>query len=299
MLGWRVLISAILIPAAVGLLVLDAWLGPTAPVLLLLCTALAFRSSRELIDMLRRTAADPRPFPVGVSLVLLLVVTWLPHWLHAAEFSPTVRAAAPELGEAFSLCVLLLMGVRVWRFRESEGHLISLAAELLVVTYAGLLLCITVQLRWLGPESNGYLALGSLLVSTKMGDVGAYTAGRLFGRNRLAPHLSPGKTWEGGCGALAGGVLGATLWFRLAAPWFGLSWHSGWWGWAVVYGLLISAMGLIGDLCESLIKREARVKDSATLLPGFGGLLDLLDSVLYAGPVAVMFWKSFLESIPS
>jgi phosphatidate cytidylyltransferase len=82
------------------------------------------------------------------------------------------------------------------------------------------------------------------------------------------------------------------LWFALVTPLFDRTWPRPDWHWTALYGLILGAVGLIGDLCESLIKRDVGKKDSAILLPGFGGLLDLVDSVLYAGPVAYMLWKA-------
>ncbi|MEZ6144351.1 MAG: CDP-archaeol synthase [Planctomycetaceae bacterium] len=126
-----------------------------------------------------------------------------------------------------------------------------------------------------------------------------YTLGRLFGRRKMAPHLSPGKTWMGAVGAVVGGILGAVLWLRLASPLFDLTWNSNWWISAIVFGAVMGVVGLFGDLAESLIKRDVGVKDSAALMPGFGGLLDLLDSILFAGPVAVVIWPFlFAMNVP-
>ncbi|MCA9055200.1 MAG: CDP-archaeol synthase, partial [Planctomycetaceae bacterium] len=122
-------------------------------------------------------------------------------------------------------------------------------------------------------------------------DVFAYTVGRLFGKRKMSPLLSPGKTWAGFVGAMLGAALGSWLWLTFATPRFGDGWTPPP-AWAtVVYGLVIGLVALVGDLCESLIKRDVGKKDSAPLLPGFGGILDLLDSVLYAGPVAVILWR--------
>jgi phosphatidate cytidylyltransferase len=85
------------------------------------------------------------------------------------------------------------------------------------------------------------------------------------------------------------------LWLQFATPLFaprGAEWFAPAWGWSAFYGLGLGVVGLIGDLCESLIKRDVGKKDSASLFPGFGGLLDLVDSVLYAGPVAYILWKA-------
>jgi phosphatidate cytidylyltransferase len=107
----------------------------------------------------------------------------------------------------------------------------------------------------------------------------------------MVPLLSPGKTWMGAVGALLGSGLGALLWLQMATPRFDSTWEPCGWFWAMLYGMIVGVAGLIGDLCESLVKRDVGCKDSAALFPGFGGLLDLLDSILYAGPVAYLLWQ--------
>ncbi|MGD9854414.1 MAG: phosphatidate cytidylyltransferase [Planctomycetaceae bacterium] len=290
MLRWRLLVSAVLIPCVIGLFVWDARLGPAAPVLFVICLLAGLRCVWELLLLLRRDTPQARCGPVAACVVLLLMSAWGPHW-QSALGGPSIRI--PTLDQVFAGCVLLLLVLEVFRFREPGGHVRTLGAELLAVTYAGLLLSVTAQLRWIGPNGNGYLALGSLIAAAKMGDVGAYTLGKLFGRRKMAPYLSPGKTWMGAFGAVLGAVVGTLLWLRPAVPLFGLTWNSQWWAWACAYGAVMGVAGLLGDLCESLIKRDVGVKDSAVLLPGFGGLLDLLDSILFAGPVAVVLWRLF------
>jgi phosphatidate cytidylyltransferase len=120
-----------------------------------------------------------------------------------------------------------------------------------------------------------------------MGDIGAYTVGRLIGRHKMSPAISPGKTIEGGLGALVFACAGAWASFRWllppATPWVAD------WGW-LVFGLLMGIGGMVGDLAESLLKRDAGVKDSSTWMPGFGGVLDLLDSLLLTAPLAWLCW---------
>jgi phosphatidate cytidylyltransferase len=170
----------------------------------------------------------------------------------------------------------------------------TLGVEVLIVSYAGLLLCLTARLRWIGagPESSsqGYFVLGSLIVATKSGDIGAYTFGRLFGRRKMAPVLSPGKTWAGAIGAVVVAALASCIWFQAGLRLFNAQWVPGAVIACLTYGVLIAIAGIVGDLCESLIKRDLGKKDAAALLPGFGGLIDLTDSIVYAGPIAYLLW---------
>lgn len=155
---------------------------------------------------------------------------------------------------------------------------------------------LTVQLRWTAHPLDdvvniGYFALSALVVATKMGDVGAYTFGRLIGGPKMTPQLSPGKTWSGGVGHLVTAGLCSVAWLCWLGPMVSTHWPA--WGVvsAAVFGVVVGFAGLIGDLAESLIKRDVGVKDAPALLPGFGGLLDLMDSLLLAGPVAYFMWN--------
>jgi phosphatidate cytidylyltransferase len=127
-----------------------------------------------------------------------------------------------------------------------------------------------------------------------MGDTGAYTLGRLMGRHKMAPRLSPGKTWEGAAGAALFAVFGSWAVFNLIGRM--LNSHRApleSWRW-IVFGLVVGIAGLLGDLAESLLKRDAGRKDSSPWMPGFGGMLDLLDSILFAAPVAYLCWATGL-----
>ena len=272
MLGSRLLVSAILIPAIIGLLVLDAKIGRTAPVLFILCQFIAIRCGWEAMTMLRRPGVEPRFKPVALCLSFLVIMTWLPHWLREFDGDSARLHVLPDFSLCFGLCVLALMADRALRFREPGVHLSLLGAKVFAVSYVGVLLCQTVSLRWATPDGNGYLPLGALIFGTKMGDVGAYTLGRLFGKRKMSPHLSPGKTWMGALGAIVGGIIGAALWLHLVSGWFGFVWSHSWWPFSMVFGAVMGVVGLLGDLCESLIKRDANVKDSSALMPGFGGI---------------------------
>ncbi len=125
---------------------------------------------------------------------------------------------------------------------------------------------------------TGRLLILFTLVSVYFGDTLAFYVGRTWGRKKLAPSISPGKTVEGGWGAVAGSILGALISKFLFLSQFPLLP-------AVLLGAGVGVAGQLGDLWESLLKRSAQVKDSGTLIPGHGGLLDRIDSVLFAGPL--------------
>jgi len=289
MLGWRLLVSAILIPAFVFLFYLDQRAGETAPVLLALCLAIAIRSAWELAELFRVRAFAPSFLQTGLLSCAVVISAWMPHLgATRSENSAPLAVMTPML--VFTFCVLWLLASNAARYRAAGSRMETLGAEILIVCYVGVLMCLTAELRWVAGAKAGYLVLGSLLVAAKCGDIGGYTVGRLFGRRKMAPLLSPGKTWAGAVGALLTSALGAWLWLHFAPPLFDSSWPPSPGLWAVVYGLAIGIVGMIGDLCESLIKRDLGKKDAATLMPGFGGLLDLTDSVLYAGPVALVLW---------
>jgi len=149
----------------------------------------------------------------------------------------------------------------------------------------------------------GVGALGAWIVSVKMGDIGAYAVGRLFGKNKMSPTISPGKTTEGALGGLAFALIGSWVSFHgiVIGPW--IHFHgiaqlappyteslpglpSGW----IIFGVLMGSVGMLGDLAESLLKRDVGCKDSSDWMPGFGGVLDILDSLLLSAPIAWLCW---------
>ena len=116
----------------------------------------------------------------------------------------------------------------------------------------------------------------------KSADIGAYAIGTMFGRHKFSPNISPGKTWEGMAGAAAAAVIVALL--------FATGFDIMKWCWAVIFGFCLAFTGQLGDLVESMMKRDAEQKDSSQNVPGFGGILDIIDSPLFAAPFAYLFF---------
>lgn len=293
MLRWRLTVSAVLIPLLFAVFWLDHRLGTPAYGLLALASILSIAGAAELAVMLRTRGMRPHAATVAAMSWLVTAAAW---WNAIREGNPAFVAGPAALGPvalAFATSVLTLFVRRAIVYREPGDNTETLGSEILIVAYVGLLLAMTAQLRWVAGVQAGYLVLGSVVVATKMGDVGAYTFGRLFGRKKLIPRLSPGKTWAGAWGALGTAGVAGWAWLHWTTPLFGSAWAPPPAGWAILYGVLLGLAGLVGDLCESLLKRDVGKKDSSNLLPGFGGLLDLLDSILFAGPVAWLLWQVF------
>ncbi|MCX7392665.1 MAG: phosphatidate cytidylyltransferase [Planctomycetales bacterium] len=295
MLRWRLAVSAILIPLFVTLFWLDARMGAAAPILLIVVIGLAVRGASEMVDLLCTRSFAPNRAIVAACCMLVSAAAWWGRFGHMPIKIPSDDNTLAQVMLAYSLTILVLFLLATYRYREPGASMETLGAELLIVSYIGVLLGVAAQLRWVAGADAGYLVIGSLLIVTKGGDIGAYFLGRLFGKRQMAPRLSPGKTWAGAVGALSGSAISAIVWLQYATPLFTPQgsdrWTSPDWISSALYGLIIGLTGLVGDLCESLIKRDVGKKDSAGLLPGFGGLLDLMDSVLYAGPVAYVLWK--------
>jgi phosphatidate cytidylyltransferase len=213
-------------------------------------------------------AGGLRPFR-GTGLVLA-----------AALFA---EVAWPGRAPVGPLAALLLLGVALGRAPAGPGAIPSAAGTLLGALYLGALGGTLGALRVIEPASEGAWRLVLLLAIVMLSDSVAFFVGHAWGRHRLAPRLSPGKSVEGALGGLAGGVLGALAVRSIGLPSLPLS-H------AVLLGVGVSTVGIVGDLDESLLKRWAGVKDSGTLFPGHGGMLDRLDSLLFGGPVLYYYF---------
>lgn len=203
-------------------------------------------------------------------------------------------AAGPDLGRIVLVVTLLGVFIRQFPQKYNTRPFETMACTLMGVWYMPFLLSFFIDLMY-GWEAAGWgtmpvtgrLLVLYLVVVVKFSDIGAYTAGSLFGRHKMIPRLSPNKTWEG----FAGGMLlsvAASICFsvlldgRLGNVPLPLA-HS------VVLGLLLGVTGVVGDLFESLLKRASSTKDSGGSVPGMGGLLDVLDSLLFGAPVLVVY----------
>jgi phosphatidate cytidylyltransferase len=291
----RLISAAIIIGVLAGLLTLDFVFATQAPGLWLAPLALiaSVLLASELLDLWRDRPERPSTWVVIGGVVLTWSATAAPllgQWCgQAAAGSPLEHVGWSLLG--FAVAVALVFGAEMRRFVSPGQSTGRLALGTFAVTYAGLLLSFLMNLRFLHGHRWGMTALISLIVIVKLADTGAYFVGRAFGRHKMSPILSPKKTMEGALGALLAAGLGAAICQKWLAPSLvGTDANPGsllrW----VLFGLILAAAGMFGDLAESLLKRDAQRKDSSSWLPGLGGVLDILDSLLFAAPAAYICW---------
>jgi phosphatidate cytidylyltransferase len=301
MLLTRVFIGLSMVAGLLLALIADEWLAPWYPFWFLL-TGFAFvAAARELVGLFDATSVRPSANSVIGGVLALHVANWVPHVgvpadpladISALSYDPArplYVLAWPFL--CFTAVVMVTFVVQSLQFEKPGQTMAKIAGTVLVVAYVGLLGSFTVQLRWLDGHHQGIIAVVYLVSTAKGADTGAYAMGRLAGRHKLWPALSPKKTVEGALGGLVLGVLFALLVAAIARYLVKIPTLD--WTLAAGYGLIIGAVAQLGDLMESMIKRDCERKDASTVVPGFGGVLDVLDSLIFAGPVAYWFWLWF------
>jgi phosphatidate cytidylyltransferase len=225
----------------------------------------------EYFALLRARQVEPR----RLTGLLLAAVAF-------AELARLVPVTAP----LWIAGVLVLLAAAVKPGADLTATVPATAATLLGAVYLGGLGGTLAALRVLEPSALGAWRLVLLLAIIMVSDTCAFFVGHAFGRHKLAPLVSPGKTVEGGVGGLVGGIAGALAVRQWGLPALPVAD-------AIVLGLLVSALGIAGDLFESLLKRWAGVKDSGNLFPGHGGMLDRLDSLLFGAPVLYYYFVSY------
>lgn len=302
MLRWRLLAAAVILTPLVFLLVADyRWNGGVPGVWLApLGLAIVALASGELLDMFGSGPSAPRrgaalAGSIGTYLAVCVPLYW--GWCGTYPANcPIGRLGWPVLGLAAAVLGVFVAEIR--RF-DGDGQAVNRVARgILIVCYVGFLMSFLVLLRGWHSNSVGMAAFLSMVWITKWSDTGAYFVGKSFGRRKLAPRLSPGKTVEGGVGGWVAAGLASWMFFQFLAPQLApeFSDRVTWWRW-LSYATVVFLAGLFGDLAESLIKRDMGRKDSSSWLPGLGGVLDIIDSLLFAAPAAYICWVVGLVGI--
>jgi phosphatidate cytidylyltransferase len=281
----RIWIGTLMATLTAAMLVADQWhrFRDYHPFLLLFFVVLAPLSCAEMLALL---GPERRPVPwlCQAGVLLMLLGNWPAHLARQWDLT-----AWPDpwqtMCHLFALVVLAAFCVEMATYREPGGVVARIALTVWIVAYLGVLPSFLAQLRWLSTEANrsrGVTAIALAIFVPKACDIGAYFTGRLLGRTPMTPALSPKKTWEGLVGGLALAILVAVAmnYFSPVLPNALL---------AAGFGFTVAVAGVLGDLAESLVKRDCRRKDASQVVPGFGGVLDVVDSILFAAPVAYWF----------
>ncbi|HEY5298933.1 MAG TPA: phosphatidate cytidylyltransferase [Verrucomicrobiae bacterium] len=189
--------------------------------------------------------------------------------------------------------ILFVLGLCVRQFisKSNTAGILAISTTLFGLMYVPWLLNFIQKINFFPGVDGKYFVLYFILV-TKFSDTGAYAIGSLIGKHKMIPRISPGKTWEGFGGAIAVST-GASLAF---VHFFGSHMAGMNWMHAIILGVLLSSTAVVGDLIESLFKREAGVKDSGNFFPGIGGILDLLDSLLFNAPIMYLYLRHILTN---
>jgi len=289
MLKYRLIVGPILIAVTIGLLILDQYLGsveiepgrslPPGLILLAVFLLMIPLAAREFTAI-----AKAKKVEVNTTLMAAAAMACMCYIYLQPVIEQTYRRHDHVAGLGSILIFTLIAALIVYSVpkKRVEGAIISAGLTCLMVIYMGIIPAFFLSIR---AHYSGYLVAGVMVVA-KCGDIGAFTTGKIMGKNKMIPWISPGKTWEG----FAGGVVFSAL-AMTAGAWlmqlYDQSLPLNLWQAAIV-GAVFCMVWHVGDLMISLIKRDAGIKDSGKSIPGFGGVLDIIDSPLPIAPLA--YW---------
>lgn len=288
-MGTRTVVGTVLIVVVAGVCLLDWHLersgrpavrldpaGPETTIralpLAALMLVLIAAGYLELAGLAAATGVDISRFS---GMVCAMILGTLPFWRQGLA-GGAAHLALVVLGVA----VMVLFAEQIVR-RQTQDAIRRVGVGLLGVCYLGVCGAVVLSIRM----QFGLKALVLFLVAVKVTDIAAYFSGTAVGRHKLIPWLSPGKTWEGLFGGLAGAAVAAVAFVAVVNPVFGMPDRASMsYVAAALFAVVVGAIGQGADLCESLLKRDAGSKDAGSSVPGFGGVLDVLDSPLLAAP---------------
>ena len=281
MLKYRLLYGILMTVVFTAIVIFDGWLDGSltassaddktvqGTILCILIAGLIIPAQLELSRLAK--AKNLRIFtPVAIIASVLFAGTWYCRQL--VEMRPMIYL--------FFLLASSLWALLLYQYFRcgTSGVIANCGASYFSIIYLGLFSAFVVGIR----VDFGLWGLLMFIFVVKFADIGAYTIGVLFGKHKFSPNISPGKTWEGMGGAVTAAVIVSFL--------FGTCCDIMAWRPAVIFGIFIAFTGQVGDLVESMMKRDAETKDSSNKVPGFGGILDIIDSPLFAAPFAYLFF---------
>jgi len=241
----------------------------------------------EFTKLARAHATHARMAPLVVVVVALVLAAHL-HVLSANEaFAWSADLPLVPLILGFGLLWTVL--AQMFRY-ATENFFANVGSTMLGMIYLGISMHLLQRLALIESTDSAYRGTQLVLLflaTVKMGDIGAYFGGRTFGKHKMSPRISPGKTWEGFAFSFVGAIGGAYLFTWALTATCAHPPFAGWWQ-PLVWALVLGPLGVAGDLAESAMKRDAAVKDSGNVVPGFGGFLDILDALILAAPVAYL-----------
>ena len=262
-------------------------------VFLLLVAFLALSGLVEFYGLAEKRGLASFKISGVIGGLLLMVGTFLNVTGHLGSTGSPARVN--DFETSFLIVFVLGLCVRQFVSKSNTAGLIAISTTLFGLMYVPWLLNFIQKINFYpfapgSPADAGKYFLLYFILITKFSDMGAYAIGSLIGKHKMIPRISPGKTWEGFGGAIvvSTGASVAFVYF-FGAKMVGMNYLH-----AVILGVVLSVTAVVGDLIESLFKREAGVKDSGALFPGIGGILDLLDSLLFNAPIMYLYLRHVL-----
>ncbi|MFN6113440.1 MAG: phosphatidate cytidylyltransferase [Bacteroidota bacterium] len=295
----RIAVAAVGIPLAVGVVYLGGWFFTAA------ITLIALQALREFYHLAESKHASPNQ---SVGLVWAAIILLWSGWMFASGSED--HSSDSHIFEGVGvlliggyLCLFMLLGTLITLaaelFRARENAMLNTALTAFGVFYIGLSMASLFALRhidrlflWGTWGETGASLMMTLFVSVWLADTAAYFVGLSIGKHKLFPRVSPKKSWEGAIGGVVGSTAAFVGMTKLLIPTFPLDM-------AITCGVVVGIVGPIGDLAESLQKRDAVVKDSGGVLPGHGGVFDRFDSMLFAAPavLVICYWDAIITML--
>ncbi|MFA5062731.1 MAG: phosphatidate cytidylyltransferase [Candidatus Omnitrophota bacterium] len=260
----RIVTSILLISMIAGVIFVDWLCG-------LVVTFFIIGGLHEFFSMLDKKGISAyKYFGIGLGIVIPLSIMLRFELTRGWEF-------------LFIVSALLFLILMQFKRRKNSGAIVDISTTIFGIIYVSWFFSFLIRIRYL---EGGLGLLAAVLLITKSGDIGAYLVGTSFGKLPLMPRISPNKTVEGSLGGLFFSVLAAFV----CKPFLGFSYFH-----LVILGVCMGILGQLGDLSESLIKRDCEVKDSGKIFPGMGGILDEIDSLLFVAPVFYFYMSVVLK----